>query len=157
MKKQEFRYLQVRQLDDRLSRWRHIRATVPRLGWIRTIREALGMTTSQLADRLEVTQSTASRLEKSEQEGSITIASLTRAANALGCDLVYVLLPRDGTLEETIRKRAEKVADEELRPIAHSMALEAQSVSPKELQEAKRRLSERLLLHGSWSRLWRSQ
>lgn len=156
MKHQDIRQIQLRQLDDRLSLYAKARGAMPKPGWIRTIRKAIGMTTAQLAGRLGITQSAASKLEKSEQEGSITIASLNKVAGAMNCDLVYVFVPREGTLEAAVRKKAERVAEEELRSVAHSMALEAQSVSAKELRYARQRLVEKLLAQGSWSRLWRT-
>jgi DNA-binding Xre family transcriptional regulator len=66
----------------------------PRDGWIAEIRSLLLMTSSQLARRVGVSQSVISNLQKSEREKTITLKSLEKVANALECELVYVLIPK---------------------------------------------------------------
>lgn len=66
----------------------------PRQGWIHEIRKALMMTTTQLAERLGVHQTTISRLERSEAESRITLGKLEKAANALDCELRYIIVPK---------------------------------------------------------------
>jgi predicted DNA-binding mobile mystery protein A len=85
------------------------------------------MTTRQLAERLGVTQSTASKLEASEAAGTIQLNSLARAAEALGCTVVYALVPNE-SLEATIERQARAVAAEELGAVDLTMALEGQRV-----------------------------
>lgn len=106
-------------------------ATPPR-GWIRAIRDALGMTAGQLGARLGVQQSRVSRLEQAERSGAVTLASLERAANALGCDLRYVLVPRQ-PLEQTVRTRATELARRDMARVQHNMALEDQPTDRVEL------------------------
>lgn len=101
----------------------------PHGGWIRAIRDALGMTASQLAARLRVAQPSIANLEASEQRGTIKLDSLARVADALDCDLVYALVPRR-PLETMYAERAREVARERLRPVEQTMALERQSVDP---------------------------
>jgi transcriptional regulator with XRE-family HTH domain len=67
--------------------------TPPRDGWINEIRTALSMPLRILAKRLNVDTSTVKRLEISEKNKTITLASLERAAHALHCKLYYVLTP----------------------------------------------------------------
>src|SRR5476651_67154 len=103
------------QLDRRLAdigRFSEYAAKPPR-GWIRAIRDALGMTTSQLAKRMGVTQPRISELERAEASGNIGLRSLERAAEAMGCRLVYVLVPL-APLSETVRERAERLADRDV-------------------------------------------
>ena len=71
-------------LDDRLAPLRTQRNTlaVPRGGWAKAIRTALGMTLEDLAVRLGVTRSVLSRLESSEQKQTIQLDSLRRIAEA---------------------------------------------------------------------------
>jgi len=84
-----------RQLDKRLSVLTDIDAlTRPPRGWVKAIREALGMTTAQLAKRMGVSQPRAVTLEQAEARGAITLDSLERAEQALDCRLVYALVPR---------------------------------------------------------------
>jgi predicted DNA-binding mobile mystery protein A len=84
-------------------------ADPPARGWIREIREALGMTTRQLAARMGRSQAAVSQLERSEVTGGARLESLRRAAEALGCDLVYVLVPRT-SLDDTMQTRARVLA-----------------------------------------------
>ena len=106
----------------------------PSKGWIRAMRQALGMSGRQLAKRLKVAQPSVADMESSEKAGNISLQSLQKAAEALDCRLVYAFIPKQG-LEETVRKRAEKVAAHRLSSVSHSMLLEAQSLSKEE--EAK--------------------
>ena len=99
---------------------------VPTAGWIRAIRDSLGMTASQLGKRMGVTHAAVFELEKSERNGVARVDTLRRAADALDCDFVYAFLPRRG-LDETVRARAGAVADTELARVRRSMALEEQA------------------------------
>ncbi len=82
-------------------------------GWIREIRESLGMTTRQLAARMRQSQSAVSQLERSEVTDRVQLGSLRRAADALDCDLVYAFVPRT-SLEATVRTRARVLATRDL-------------------------------------------
>ena len=79
--------------------------TRPSHGWVKAIRQALGMTTSQLAKRLKVAQTRVSELEAAEVHRNITLKTLDRAAEALGCRVVYILVPAR-PLSETLHDRA---------------------------------------------------
>jgi len=107
------------------------RYTPPVRGWVKALREALGMTTTQLALRLKVQQPSVVAMEKSEAKGSIEIATLRRAAEALDCTLVYALIPNK-SLERTVRDRARVFASRRMKPVEHSMLLEAQRVKAPE-------------------------
>jgi predicted DNA-binding mobile mystery protein A len=116
-------------LDERLAQFGPAeRYRAPARGWIRAIREALGMSTAQLAKRLGVRQPSIVDLERSEEKGSIELATLRRAAEALNCDLVYALVPHQ-PLETTIRERARALLRQRRRPIEHTMLLEDQDVA----------------------------
>ncbi|WP_164711128.1 mobile mystery protein A [Euzebya pacifica] len=122
----------VDRLDERLSA-----VTVPprpRAGWIRAIRDALGMSGRQLANRMGVSQQRVSALEHAEAEGSLTLDSLRNAADALGCDLVYALVPRT-PLRDAIHARALAVAQAEAQAIADTMALEDQRVETRRTED----------------------
>jgi predicted DNA-binding mobile mystery protein A len=114
-------------LDERLSALRPIdRLHAPPKGWIRAIRDALGMTGVQLAARLGVKPQAVDAMEKSEASGSIQLSTLRRAAEALDCTLVYALVP-NSSLEDTVSRRARKIAIRDLQRVAHTMKLEAQA------------------------------
>jgi predicted DNA-binding mobile mystery protein A len=103
----------------------------PNLGWIRSIRMALGMSGKQLAERINVKPPRIVELEKAEVQGNITLRSLQRAAEAMGCDVVYALVPK-GNLESILKNQAQKTAQRNLENVAHSMRLEKQGLSEKE-------------------------
>lgn len=93
------------------------------------------MSTTELAARMNVSQSRIPALEKGEAGGSINLGSLQRAADALDCDLVYVLVPRR-SLTDAVRAQARRKAAERLAGISHHMRLEDQSIDQDE-QEAQ--------------------
>ena len=133
-----------KQLDKRLSILQNARGLArPPRGWIKAIRETLGMTTTQLGRRLGVSQPTALGLEKSEESKSITLESLERAARALDCRLVYALVPRE-SLEAIVQNRARDVARKRLSSIGHSMALEDQRVEDADERQHLERLVQKL-------------
>lgn len=145
-----------RQLDKRLNSLRNQdRLARPPKGWIKAIREALGMTTAQLAGRLGVSQPRAVNIEHAEISGAITLQSLERAAQALDCRLVYTLVPRL-PLEALAEERALILARKRLKPTEHSMALEAQSVDSAAAEEQVRQLAARLL-EQSGSAIWEQE
>jgi predicted DNA-binding mobile mystery protein A len=146
------RALARKNIDKRLSLMNAESFARPPRGWIKAIREALGMTTAQLAQRLAIAQPSAVGLEKSEDSKAITLATLERAARALDCTLVYALVPRK-PLEEIVRERARARARERLRSISHSMALEDQRVREEDESAQLERLVQKLI-DGPGSTLW---
>jgi predicted DNA-binding mobile mystery protein A len=113
-------------LDERLSTLKpDDRFHPPPKGWIRAIRDAIGMSGVQMASRLGVRPQTVEAIEKSEAADSIQLNTLRRAAEALDCTLVYALVPRT-SLEDAVEQRARKIAFRDLRRVAHTMKLEAQ-------------------------------
>jgi predicted DNA-binding mobile mystery protein A len=143
----------IRHLDKRFATLRLLaKSPRPPKGWLRAIRDALGMTTAQFARRLGVSQPRIVELEQSEASGSVTLNTLQRAAEALGCRLAYVLVPEQ-PLAETVRKRADLIAARRTGVVAHSMRLEDQEVTSKEAaKELHRRQVEQLLRRPA--RLW---
>jgi predicted DNA-binding mobile mystery protein A len=134
-----------KQLDKRLNRLRNSDAlSRPPRGWIKAIREALGMTTTQFGKRLGVSQSTALGFEKSETSKGITLETLERAARALDCQLVYALVPRQ-PLASLVEQRARELAKKRLQATSHSMALEDQRVEEADEWEHLERLVQKLL------------
>ena len=142
-----------RQLDKRLNTMRNAEAfTRPQRGWVKAIREALGMTTAQLAKRLGVSQPRVVGIEQAEAKGAITLDSLERAAHALDCRLVYALVPRK-PLDALIAERASRLATTRLNSTRHSMALEAQALDANDEDEQRKRLI-RQLIEQAGSELW---
>jgi predicted DNA-binding mobile mystery protein A len=102
----------------------------PVRGWIKAIRQALGMSTAQLARRLKIKQPSLVALEQSEAKGTIELATLRRAAAALDCTLVYALVPNK-PLEKMVRDRARLFTRNRRRHVEHTMLLEDQPVRAK--------------------------
>lgn len=152
----ESRALARRQLDKRLTPLRQSQdLTRPPRGWIRAIRDALGMTTKQLGRRLGVSQPNVTQMEKSERAGAITLATLERAANAMDCQLVYALVPRR-PLQELIEARAALHARAILQTTAHSMALEDQRADA-DVERAQLTSLIQELIDNAGSKLWDDQ
>src|ERR1044072_5621234 len=107
-------------IDKRLNPLMNVASLArPPRGWIKAIREALGMTTAQLAQRLGVAQPSAVGIEKAEASKTITLATLERAARALDCTLVYALVPRK-PLHTLVNERALEEERERMRTSSHS-------------------------------------
>lgn len=135
-------------LERDLARHRSHPTEPPPRGWVRAIRDALGMSTRELAARLNVTSSYISKLEANEASGAITLETLQRAADALGCRLEYTLVPQR-PLDEMVMDQARRKARSLLAPVSHSMALEDQGVEMDDaIEELARDLADR---QGLWS------
>lgn len=119
-------------------------------GWLRAIREALGMSAEQLGQRLGRTRQAVVALERSELDGGIRLSSLQRAAEAMGCELVYAVVPR-ASLDEAVEHQAQLVAAAEIEGVQRSMELEAQGV---DLREVASQISERARELSGSRRLW---
>jgi predicted DNA-binding mobile mystery protein A len=147
------RALARKHLDKRLNLLTNADAFArPPRGWVKAIREALGMTTAQLAKRLGIAQPSAVGLEKAEASKAITLETLERAARALDCTLVYALVPRK-PLDTIVQERAREKARARLRTISHSMTLEDQRVREQDEHEQLEHLVKKLL-EGPGSALW---
>jgi predicted DNA-binding mobile mystery protein A len=116
-------------LDHRFSQLGSVTQYVaPTRGWVKAVREALGLTTAQLALRLRVKQPSVVALEQSEEKGTIELATLRRVAEALDCTVVYALVPRK-PLDKMVRERAGLFLRQRQEAIEHSMLLEDQKVN----------------------------
>lgn len=124
----------------------------PPRGWVRAIREALGMTAVQFARRLKVSQPRITKLEKAELDGTLSIASLKKAADALNCDLVYALVPRR-PLDQLVNDRAKAKAAALVSRVNHTMTLENQAVANESLAATRDALAAELI-RTSPRRLW---
>jgi predicted DNA-binding mobile mystery protein A len=125
-----------RALDRRFENLRGFqqKAVVPRGGWVRAIREAIGMSAAQLAERMGATETSVLSLERNERSGRVRLDTLARAADALECDLVYALIPRQ-SLEDLVSRRAQELAAHQVQAVDHTMRLEGQRVDDATLRE----------------------
>lgn len=141
----EVHKLTIKQLDIKLDEWRKVKVLFqPKNGWISTIRKALGMTTKQLATRLGVNRSRIIKIESDENREVLTMKTLITTANALECDLVYALVPRQ-SLQTMLDCQAQQVAKRHVAHVAHNMLLEKQELSAEQNKEHIKHLKEQLL------------
>ena len=150
----EFNHLRVDQLQAALKVYGVLlMKRAPSRGWLKEIREALGRTERQQAERLGISGSTLHKSEQSEAEERISLGQLRKLADGLDCELVYALVPRK-PLTEVVQDRAKQLAKEEVYGVAHTMSLEDQRPTDERIQkQVARRVDE--LLRGKWSALWR--
>jgi predicted DNA-binding mobile mystery protein A len=128
----KYKLIARQQIDKTLSDYAGVKQNTPPVkGWIRAIREALGMSGKQMAARLNVSQPRIPRLEQDEVSGAVSLKTMRQAAEAMDCVFVYAIVPR-ATLEETVRVQVRKVAEARMQRVSHSMLLEAQSLSVEE-------------------------
>jgi predicted DNA-binding mobile mystery protein A len=116
----------------------------PPRGWVRAIREALGMTTAELGQRMGLTQSRVSQIERSEELGSIRLDTLERAAQALNCQVRYVFVPNE-PLEAMVQRQARLRAQAEVDAVTQTMALEDQVPEPGVLDALVKEMAERFV------------
>lgn len=135
----------ISQLDETLRKLRPLRdMSVPPRGWIRAIRDALGMSGRQLADRLNVYKARTSRMEKDELAGAVSLKTMQRVAEALDCSFVYGFVPRT-SLANAVRDQAKRVASKRMERASHTMALEDQALSQEEDEKALSNMIEELV------------
>jgi len=125
----------------------------PHAGWVKAIRNALGMSQAALAHRLGVTSAAVGQLERAEVVGGVTLAKLSEVAAALECTLVYALVPNT-TLEDTVQRQAHRVAKEQLGYVGTTMALEDQAVSDRDRDAYLEDLAQTLVERNN--QLWRA-
>jgi predicted DNA-binding mobile mystery protein A len=140
-----------RQLPDLQNAARTL-ALRPTMGWIRSLRTALGMSATALAKRLRVSHSTLAGYEKAEQSGRIQLETLRRIADALDADLVVALIPRK-SVQATLRDRAEAIARDEMQAVVQTMRLEDQEVSARATNQEFEQLVQDLVREPR--KLWR--
>ena len=147
--------LRLQQLDTVLEAARqHPQPERPLAGWLRAIRNGLGMSSAVVAARLGITASGLRKLEQAEAADAITLATLRRAAEALDCELHYTLVPRR-SLREMRRQQALTRARGWMQRAERTMALEAQSVAaPSASDEEREQEIADELLRSSGTRLW---
>lgn len=124
----------------------------PPKGWVQTIRDALGMTTTQLAKRMGLVQSRIVAIEQDEVQDKLTLSTLTKAADALECEFVYALVPRQ-SLAQIMKSQAFEKAKKAMAETKHTMQLENQSVDEDELQIQFEKLVQKFL-ESSPKKLW---
>ena len=135
--------LQVQQLNIKMLSFATLQeVTMPPTGWIRAIRTTIGMSMRQLGKKLNVTKQGIMDIENRERDGSITLKSLREIARVMDMQLVYGLVPNDGSLDALIDKKAVEVAKQVVMRSAQTMALEDQANSSIRIETAIRERAE---------------
>jgi len=143
--KPEFRQLRLSQLD----RNRELALSLPPRpsgGWIASVREALGLSQRQVGKKMRASGQAIQQFEKAEAEDRITLRAIRRVAGTMGCDLVYVLVPKSGSFAELAEQPTRERATRDVKSVIHTMALENQKPeNANQLieDEAQRRLNRR--------------
>jgi len=136
--------LEIQQLNRNMARGKDLKRVMPELGWSRAVRTSLGMSLAQLGRKLSITKQSVRNLELREQQGSITIKALTQLAHAMDMDLVYGFIPKDGSLQKLINRKANDLAAKIVARTAATMSLENQSNSVLRLQQATKERAEQI-------------
>ncbi len=129
-----------------------INKPIPKKGWLRTIREALGISSAILAHRLGCSRSNIIKMEQREAKGTISLETLNMVAQAMNCKLVYCIVPIK-PLEKQLEDQAQLLAKKRVMIINHSMKLEQQGLTPEQLKKQEDDLVQELL-QGDPKKLW---
>jgi len=129
--------LLIEQLDQKLKYFQKTEMVlVPEKGWINTIRTALNMTMAQLGTKLNITRQGVKSIEESEAKGTISINSLKDIGEALDLKFVYGFVPKDGTIDNLINSKAEKLARKIVLRTNQNMKLENQGIRDEKINES---------------------
>ena len=141
----QFRHLRLSQLDRKLSEARSLPPR-PSGGWIASVREALGLTLAEVGQHLRARRQTVQKFERAEATDRITLGTLRRVADAMGCDLIYALVPKSGSFAELAEHPTRERASRDVKSVVHTMALEDQkpeNASQLIEDEVQRRLNDK--------------
>jgi predicted DNA-binding mobile mystery protein A len=136
--------LVLQQLDKKIQVLTVLQDIMPAKGWISIIRKTLNMSLRQLGNRMSVTPQSVRDLEKREEERTVTLKALTEAAEALDMILVYGFIPKDGSLEKLIERKAYEKAQEIVRRTSTTMKLEDQENTKARLEQAVVEMAEEI-------------
>jgi predicted DNA-binding mobile mystery protein A len=129
--------LQIQQLNGKMLAFASLQKVAPPpTGWIKAIRNAIGMSMLQLGNRLSITKQSVQDIERREKDGSVTIKALREAARALDMQLVYGFVPNDGSLELLIERKAKELATQIVMRTNNTMKLEDQENTKQRIEKA---------------------
>lgn len=137
--------LLIEQLDQKIKPFQKTEMVmVPYKGWINTIRTTLNMTMAQLGTKLNITRQGVKSIEEREAKGTISINSLKEVGYALNLKFVYGFVPTDGTIDNLINTKAEKLARKIVLRTNQNMKLEDQGIRNKKINESIKDLANEL-------------
>lgn len=116
-------------------------------GWIRQMREALGMTLAKLGKVCGVSTPTIAQAERREVNGKVTVETLKTAAEAMNCEFIYMFVPKS-EMKVFIEEKAYEKAKRILLSADLHMSLEDQKVKG-DLEPRIQRLKRKLIEEGN--------
>jgi predicted DNA-binding mobile mystery protein A len=143
--KHEFRQLRLSQLDRSLPLVRSLPPR-PHAGWIASVREALDLSQRKVGKAMHTSGQAIQQFEQAEADDRITVRALRRVAGSMGCELVYILVPKSGSFAQLAEQPTRERATQDAKSVLHTMALEGQKpehASQLIEDEAQRRLNRR--------------
>jgi len=144
---------QIKQLETKLLAVAANEQKFPKTGWLRTIRETLGLTLEQVGKRLGIGKMAVQMTEMSEQNKTIKLETLEKFADALDCQVYYYLVPKKSWSKQ-LEQSAEQLARKLIASSKLHMALENQTVNDQTITEEQIKLIKQELLMGKLSKLW---
>ncbi len=134
MRNDKLQFQQLNEKMDQLNGMQHV--IVPPIGWIKAIRNGIGMSMEQLGKKLSITKQGVMDIEKREMEGAITIKAMQEIAKAMDTEFVYGFVPNAGSLEQMIETRALEIAKTIVLRTSTTMKLEDQANSKERIEKA---------------------
>lgn len=129
--------LLLRQLDNKITLFKGLNTlTTPEIGWVKSIRTGLNITLEQLGNKVGISKQSVLQYEKSEVMGTISIKNLKEIGEAMDLQLVYGFVPKDGSLEKMVERKAMEMAKKIVMRTHQSMKLENQENSDKQIEAA---------------------
>lgn len=129
--------LQIQQLNSKMQVVSSIKKIAPPpTGWIKAVRTALGMSLQQLGNKISITKQSLTEIERREKEGTITLKTLRDVAIGLDMELVYGFVPKDGSLDALIQRKAKELATQIVLRTSNTMKLEDQGNTNKRIDKA---------------------
>src|ERR1700691_3486495 len=94
-------------LDEEMRPYRQAgKVKDPTNGLLRAVRQALGVPVEEIARKMKVSQSLVFDLEAREMRGKILLSSMAGMCDAMGCKMVYGIVPLRGrSLEDLATMR----------------------------------------------------
>lgn len=129
--------LLIEQLDRKLKPFVGTeKVIIPDQGWINSIRVTLNMTLEQLGSKLNITRQGAKKIEESEAVGTVSLKSMKEIGSVLNMQFVYGFVPKDGSIENLVNRKAEELAKKIVLRTSQNMKLENQGNTDEQINRA---------------------
>lgn len=134
------------QLDEKLNSIKEVvSSSMPSQGWVKSIREALGISTAQLGKKVGIDQSRISRIENAEVTGEVKLSTLMKIAKSMDMQLVYAFVPKH-SLEDMVQQQARQIASKRMKRLNNTMRLEEQELSNEQKHKALEDMVKKIMI-----------